>query len=258
MPDRTFKAVIFDLGGVVLRSPFIAIAEYERLHGIPENYLNCSIVARGPQGAWQKFERGEIELFPFYEAFGRDLSDTANGNVWYEAYCQRKGIKCPQLPSTLHINGRDLFGAMMRISRVYDPYMVEAIHRIRAGKKHKIIALTNNYAQSVVPPSERAFLGWEDGVAPQDLRELFDDFCDSSTLGTRKPERKFYVIACERNNIQPQEAIFLDDIGMNLKAAKQLGMDTIHVPIGGTLGAVKQLETKLGMDLTSKEHGSKL
>ncbi|KAJ8093183.1 hypothetical protein PM082_020668 [Marasmius tenuissimus] len=258
MSESTIKAVIFDIGGVVLRSPFIAIAQYERDHGIPENYLNCSIVARGPQGAWQKFERGELEIFAFYDAFSRDLSDTANGNVWYRSYCKRKGIACPKLPERLEVNGRDLFGAMMRGSRVYDAHMVEAIRRIRAAKQHKVIALTNNYAQTSVPPSERAFLGWDDGATPQDLRNLFDDFCDSSALGTRKPERKFYMIACERNGIQPHEAVFLDDIGINLKAAKELGMDTIHVPIGGTLGAVKQLEAKLGTRLTGEGYESKL
>jgi hypothetical protein len=51
----------------------------------------CS-VERGSQGAWQRFERGELPLFQFYEAFGKDLSDTANGNVWYQDYCKRKGI----------------------------------------------------------------------------------------------------------------------------------------------------------------------
>lgn len=48
--------------------------------------------SRGPQGAWQRFERGELPLFTFYEAFGRDLSDTVNGNIWYKSYCKRKGI----------------------------------------------------------------------------------------------------------------------------------------------------------------------
>jgi FMN phosphatase YigB (HAD superfamily) len=67
----------------------------------------------------------------------------------------------------------------------------------------------------------------------------------------RKPDREFYLLACHRNGIRPGEAVFLDDIGMNLKAARALGMETIHVPIGGTLNAVKQLEGKLGIDLTS-------
>ncbi|GLB35106.1 putative haloacid dehalogenase-like hydrolase [Lyophyllum shimeji] len=254
MTATHFKAVIFDIGGVVLRSPFIAIATYERELGIPENYLNCSIVARGSQGAWQKFERGEMPLFEFYEAFGRELSDTVNGNRWYEAYCRRKELEVPPLPKTLNVNGRDLFGSMMRGSKLYDPHILEAIHRIRATGRYKIIALTNNFAKADVPPAEARFLGWDEGATPYHLRSLFDDFCDSSTLGMRKPEPEFYLVACKRNGIQPHEAIFLDDIGMNLKAARGLGMETIRVPIGKTLEAVKILEAKLGIDLTSSEH----
>ncbi|KAJ3005661.1 hypothetical protein NUW54_g4241 [Trametes sanguinea] len=36
-----------------------------------------------------------------------------------------------------------------------------------------------------------------------------------------------YLLACARNGIQPTEAVFLDDLGMNLKAAQALGMETI-------------------------------
>jgi len=249
------RAVIFDIGGVVLRSPFIAIATHERELGVPENYINCSIVERGAQGAWQKFERGEMSLFDFYEAFGHELSDTVNGNIWYKAYCDRNGLEVPPLPETLNISGRDLFGSMMRGSNVYDPHILHAIHRIRATGRYKTIALTNNFAKAKVPPVEAQFLGWDEGATPDHLRSLFDDFCDSSTLGMRKPEPEFYLLACERNGIQPWQAIFLDDIKINLKSAKMLGMETIHVSIGKTLDAVKILEGKLGIDLTgSLEH----
>lgn len=59
-----------------------------------------------------------------------------------------------------------------------------------AAGRHKIIALTNNYARpgadSQIPPSELEFLGWDEGGAtPQQLRSLFDDFCDSSVMGMR-------------------------------------------------------------------------
>ncbi|KAF9458657.1 HAD-like domain-containing protein [Collybia nuda] len=251
MPSH-LKGVVFDIGGVVLRSPFIAIAAYERKLGIPENYINCSIVGRGSNGAWQKFERGELPLFEFYEAFGAELSDTESGNVWYQDYCRQKGIPCPPLPHKLKVDGRVLFGSMMRESSTYDPHMLRAIHHIRALGAYKIIALTNNFAKTDVPASELAFLGWGDGgPTPPHLRELFDDFCDSSTLGMRKPEPEFYLTACRRNNLLPSQVVFLDDIGINLKAAKTLGMETIHVPIGGTLEAVRALGDKLGIDLTS-------
>ncbi|KAK7049269.1 hypothetical protein VNI00_005870 [Paramarasmius palmivorus] len=264
MSERIYKAAIFDIGGVVLRSPFIAIAEYERQHGIPDNYINTSIVARGAQGAWQRFERGELELFAFYDAFSRDLSDTVNGNAWYKAYCKKKGIGRLKMSILGWFERFLMISGKTRMSQVTGPFEREwtrsgpqsQISISAAVGKHKVIALTNNYSQNSVPQSERAFLGWEEGATTEDLRSLFDDFCDSSALGTRKPEPKFYLIACERNGIKPHEAIFLDDIGLNLKAAKELGMDTIHVPIGGTFNAVKQLEAKLGLDLTGKPHAS--
>ncbi|KAG2020463.1 hypothetical protein CC2G_005803 [Coprinopsis cinerea AmutBmut pab1-1] len=253
-----YKAVIFDIGGVVMRSPFVAIAAYERELGLPENYINTTIVGHGSQGAWQKFERGEIDITTFYPAFSRDLSDTEKANKWYKAYCERKKIPCPKLPHRLSVNGRELFGAMMKASQTYDPYIRAAILRIRAEGKHKVIALTNNFARVDIPESEREFLGWQDGVIPTHLLELFDDFCDSSALGMRKPEPEFYLAACKRNGIEPKDAIFLDDIGINLKAARELGMDTIHVQIGKTLEAVKELERRIGINLTDANDKSKL
>lgn len=270
MSSPHLKAIVFDIGGVVCHSPFIAIAEYESEKGLPKDYLNVSITSRGASGAWQKFERGELSLFSFYKDFGRDLSDTRNGNKWYTEYCARKNIGCPTLPAMLDIDGRELFGRMMRQATTFDDHILRAIHRIRATGKWLIIALTNNFSKQTtnhpsesstpltagqqppmrVPDSELRFLGLEDG-AKFHLRALFDDFCDSSELGMRKPDPEFYLLACRRNGIRPGEAVFLDDIGMNLKAARVLGMETIHVPIGGTLNAVKQLEGKLGIDLTS-------
>ncbi|KAI0637082.1 HAD-like protein [Trametes polyzona] len=263
MTSPHLKAVIFDVGGVVCRSPLIAIAAYEREHGIPNNYINCAITVRGSSGAWQKFERGEMSLFPFYKQFGRELSDTKLR--LYDIYVLPE---CPKLPETLHIDGRELFGRMMRESGEFDERVVEAIRRIRAAGKWRVIALTNNFSKSDAdiigdaPPSpaqhpnfsvqsELEFLGWQDGATPPRLRALFDDFCDSSTLGMRKPEPGIYLLACARNGIKPSEAVFLDDLGMNLKAAQALGMETIQVPIGGSLGALKKLEAKLGIDLTS-------
>ncbi|OCH95499.1 HAD-like protein [Obba rivulosa] len=267
MSSPHLKAVIFDIGGVVCRSPLIAIAAYEREHGIPPNYINCSIAGRGAHGAWQKFERGEIPLFEFYAAFGRELSDTKAGNAWYAEYCRRKGIDCPKLPDGLDIDGRELFGRMMREAGTFDEVVVHAIRRIKAADRWRVIALTNNFAKTdidvrelprsaaqgtqVTVESELAFLGWHEGPTPPHLRALFDDFCDSSTLGMRKPEPEFYLVACKRNGIQPNEAVFLDDLGINLKAAQKLGMEVIHVPIGGSREVIKKLEGKLGIDLTS-------
>ncbi|KAF9532326.1 HAD-like domain-containing protein [Crepidotus variabilis] len=222
------KVVIFDIGGVVMQSPFVAIGEYERGLSLPVNYINCSITGRGSQGAWAKFERGEIELFQFYRDFGKELSDSVNGNIWYKEYCNRRGLECPPLPSELTVDGRELFGAMMRAASRYDQHMRHALLKLRIAGQHKLVALTNNFARVDIPVEEATFLGWDDGPTPNHLRGLFDDFCDSSSLGMRKPEARFYLLACERSGIEPSEAVFLDDIGLNLKSAKALGMETIR------------------------------
>lgn len=251
------KAVIFDIGGVVVGSPFLGIAAYERAHGLPRNYINCLITAYGDDGAYQRYERGEIGLKAFYAAWGAELNNVARGNDAYRAYCARRSLPLPQrMPESLSIDARDLFGQMMRQATTMDQGMVNAIKRIRA-RGLRVIALTNNYSKEELPEfasdaQERAHLGWEDGAVPSRVRELFDDWVDSSMEGLRKPDPKFFMLACERNGIRPEEAVFLDDIGANLKAAASLGMSTIHVPLGGSAGALKRLEERLGFDVTSQ------
>ena len=44
-----------------------------------------------------------------------------------------------------------------------------------------------------------------------------------------KSDQKFYHIACERLNIEPEKCVFLDDLGVNLKPARAMGMTTIKV-----------------------------
>ncbi|KAG8217338.1 HAD-like domain-containing protein [Butyriboletus roseoflavus] len=211
------KAVMFDIGGVVLRSPFAAIADYEAEKELPPHYLNVSISSRGSSGAWQRFERGELPLFDFYAAFSRDLSDTTNGNIWYTEYCVRKRTVCPKLPEQLQIDGRDLFGRMMRSSTSYDAHILTAITNLRAAGRWRIIALTNNfgaYHGKEIPKAELQFLGWQNGPIPNHLRELFNHFYDSSAVGLRKPDPQFYLHACKESGVNPEQVIFLDDIRM--------------------------------------------
>jgi putative hydrolase of the HAD superfamily len=73
--------------------------------------------------------------------------------------------------------------------------------------------------------------------------ELFDFVIESSKENVRKPDPEFYLLACRRANIEPTEAIFLDDLGVNLKPARELGMTTIKV-IEADI-ALKELESYL-------------
>ena len=59
----------------------------------------------------------------------------------------------------------------------------------------------------------------------------FDDLCElivySHEVGVSKPDRRIYEITCERMNLQPAEAVFLDDVEENVVAARELGFHAV-------------------------------
>ena len=205
-------AVIFDLGGVVLDSPLHAIARYEQEIGIPENSINRVVAATAPSGAWSRLERGELKMTEFYPAF--------------EADCAAAG------------HAIDARSMMERIGESSGPreIMLRAIARIR-GRGLKVAALTNNWEVD----------GDERPNDPFALQEHFDEFIESRVEGLRKPDPRIYQLTCRRLGVTPQDAVFLDDIGSNLKAARQLGMTTIKVVTPE--GALAELEAVLEFSL---------
>ena len=76
---------------------------------------------------------------------------------------------------------------------------------------------------------------------------LFDLVVESSKLGVRKPEPRFYELACEQLGIGPEACVFLDDLGVNLKPAREMGMTTIKVEDPDT--ALAELEAVVGLAL---------
>ena len=69
---------------------------------------------------------------------------------------------------------------------------------------------------------------------------------ESSKVGIRKPEPRFYEIACELLAVEPHECVFLDDLGVNLKPAAAMGMTTIKVTSAEQ--AIADLSAVLGWD----------
>jgi epoxide hydrolase-like predicted phosphatase len=204
------RAVIFDLGGVVLDSPLHAIAAFEREHGIPSGFVNRVVVDTGPEGAWGRLERGRYGLEKFIPAF--------------EADCLAAGRS---------LSARAMMERMAGASKPR-PIMLEAIRRIRAAGL-LAAALTNNWASEERDDDTRA------------LRDFFDAFFESSVLGLQKPDPRIYEHACRELGVAPREAVFLDDIGRNLKSARALGMTTLKVD--DAEAAVENLEGVLGLAL---------
>jgi epoxide hydrolase-like predicted phosphatase len=115
------------------------------------------------------------------------------------------------------------------------PAMVAAIGAIR---RHglKTAALTNNWADDPGRDREPPIADW------------FDVVVESAVEGLRKPDPRIYRLVCQRLEVAPANAVFLDDLGANLKPARDLGMTTIRV--GDPDAALAELEAVLGFALT--------
>ncbi|MEY2767544.1 MAG: hypothetical protein RI912_1207, partial [Actinomycetota bacterium] len=100
--------------------------------------------------------------------------------------------------------------------------------------------LTNNVVSTSEPANERQ----------QEVRAVmarFHHVVESSKVGCRKPEPRFYEIACGLLGVTPDECVFLDDLGINLKPAAAMGMRTIKV--GDPAAALAELAGHLDMAL---------
>ncbi len=210
------RAVIFDLGGVVLDSPLHTIVRYERANEIPEGFINRVVIDSGPSGAWPRMERGELNMESFFKPFEKDCADagqTISARGLMEAIGENAGPRPAMLDAILAIHRRGLLTA----------------------------ALTNNWATAEAAPAGPS--------GSQALALHFDFFIESSVVGLRKPDPRIYRHACDLIGIEPAEAIFLDDIGRNLKTARQLGMTTIKVE--DPFIALVELEGLLGFSLAA-------
>lgn len=200
-------AVLFDLGGVVLGSPLQAIRDYETGLGYAPDSINRVAARTAPSGAWSRLERGELELERFHAEF--------------EADCRAAGLE---------IDARAMMRAMADAAAPR-PIMLEATSRLRA-EGFKTGALTNN---------------WAAGDGTRALRGHFDVFVESCVEGLRKPDPAIYLLACRRLGVSPENVVFLDDIGGNLKPARALGMATVKVEDPRT--ALSALSLLVGLDL---------
>ena len=186
------EAVLFDFGGVILSSPFEAFAEYEAEIGLPPDTIRKINSTNPDTNAWAKFERREVDPQEFARLFEE------------EALLLGHELDAQRILEGLHGTVR--------------PAMVEALSD--CASKFKTAMLTNN-----ITPMREQDLDEE----VKKVVEIFDILVESSIEGCRKPEERFYEIACERLAVNPESCVFLDDLGINLKPARAMGMKTIKV-----------------------------
>ena len=212
-----YSAVIFDFGGVFTTSPVQNFAAYEEAHGLPERFIGGVIKARINDGAFAQFERAEISREDFDQAFAAESRDAGH-----------------------EISGDTLL-SLLSLS-VY-PEMVEALRRVK-GAGYKTGCITNNM------PTHDSTSMVDDPDAMKIIAEIFsmfDHVIESSKAGIRKPEPKIYEMMCDALGVQPQGCIFIDDLGVNLKPARAMGMTTIKAPYGDVTPAINALYETLSL-----------
>ena len=215
MPEM-IEAVLWDFGGVILESPFDAFARYEREIGLPENFIR-GLNARNPDvNAWARMERSEISRDQFVLAF--------------EAEAQAAGYA---------LSGRRVLDS---ISGEIRPAMVEALKRVRA--RHRVACITNNMKAGDGPGMAAS---QERARQVAEVMGLFEHVVESSRLGMRKPDPRIYRHTCELLGVAPEACVYLDDLGVNLKPARAMGMRTIKV--GDPAIAIAELEAMVGFPL---------
>ncbi|MEE2879328.1 MAG: HAD-IA family hydrolase [Pseudomonadota bacterium] len=192
------QAVIWDFGGVLSTSPFEAFNRYEAEKGLPADFIRSVNARNGDTNAWAKLEQAQVTAEEFDGLFREE--SRALGH---------------------EVAGKDILGLLSGDLR---PRVVEALKL--AKSKVKVGCITNN-----APVGKGAGMTDDEGRAAEVAKvfALFDEVIESKKLGIRKPDPRIYALMCEALDVDPKACVYLDDLGINLKPAKAMGMTTIKV-----------------------------
>ena len=193
-----YKAVLWDFGGVVTTSPFAAFRRYEAAHNLPKDFIRTINATNSDTNAWAQLESNRISV----DAFDLKFAEEA----------QARGHR---------LAGK---GVLALLSGDIRPDMVRALAIIK--QNYIIGCITNNVKAGAGPG-----MAVDKARAEQinKIMAMFETVIESSRIGIRKPDPRIYAMACKTLNLQADEVIYLDDLGINLKPAKTLGMTTIKV-----------------------------
>ncbi|XP_071949409.1 bifunctional epoxide hydrolase 2-like [Antedon mediterranea] len=205
MSSHVKKAVVFDMGGVIVEQPQIGLKRYTESLGFPGFFLESVMIRGRPDNSFCRLERGELSTSQFFKKFEDECQEAANA----------EGLTIPS-----SFSAESMWREMMGAKPV--PSMLKAVAALKqAGLKTCV--LTNNFIDDMARNNHHA------QFMATTLRNSFDEVIESCRVGLSKPDPEIFKLTCEKLQVKPSEAVFLDDIGQNLKPAKELGFHTILV-----------------------------
>ena len=187
-----YKAIIWDFGGVITSSPFEAFNQFEEANGLPKDIIRTINSENPDTNAWAKFESNSITIDVFNDLFLKEA--------------KAKGFD---------IKGRDIIKLLKGSIR---KNMVSFLRELKSD--FKLGCITNNVKSSSDENNDNE---------TKEAMSLFDHVIESSIVGIRKPNPEIYMMSCDALKVSPDQCIYLDDLGINLKPARELGMTTIKV-----------------------------
>ena len=198
VPNGKLDAILWDFGGVFTTSPFENFNLLEERCGAPRDFIRTLNSVNPTTNAWAQFESNQVSLEEFDELFAKESKLAGH-----------------------EIRGKEVISMLSGDLR---PKMVELLKLCK--EQYKVACITNNVKAGRGPG-----MSSDDDKASKvsKVMELFDDVIESSVEGIRKPNPEIYRLACQRISVEPEKCLFIDDLGINLKPAKELGMKTIKV-----------------------------
>ena len=187
-----YKAIIWDFGGVITSSPFEAFNQFEEANGLPKDIIRTINSENPDTNAWAKFESNSITIDVFNDLFLKEA--------------KAKGFD---------IKGRDIIKLLKGSIR---KNMLSFLRELKSD--FKLGCITNNVKSSSEENNDNE---------TKEAMSLFDHVIESSIVGIRKPNPEIYMMSCDALKVSPDQCIYLDDLGINLKPARELGMTTIKV-----------------------------
>jgi putative hydrolase of the HAD superfamily len=202
MLNNSIKLVMWDYGGVLTESPIKKFNDFEAFFNLPTDSIIKINSNNKYNNAWAMLEKNLITVAEFSILFKKEAKKFGISEI--EPF---KLLECLDLK--LNKN------------------MVKLLEQV--SHKYSCICLTNNFKQK----ESKNF---------KSVKKNFFHIFESSKLSLRKPEKEIYFYILKKLEVKPNEVLFIDDLGVNLKPAQEIGFITYkHIDSKTTVEYIKSI-----------------
>lgn len=206
------RAVVFDFGGVVIRTPFEMAPGLERRLGLAPGSIDLAgPFDPGADPLWRRFRAGEFTEL---------------------GYWQRQADRHAEMIGAGEDRLRSLMDSLFEAPRheVLRPDTWQ-LRRTLIGNGLRVAALTNDLSRFHDP-------AW---IERMDVLDKFDPFVDLSNTGILKPDPRGYRRVLAGLHVAAGQVLFVDDQPVNIEGAENVGMQAVHFDVLDRPASIRQV-----------------